>query len=328
MTSSRNLSTWQQAGFTPFTLCRARQLKRFAALCGVLVIAGCATLPKPVPVQEGEADQVRREFTTMLNSQRQCPAALDADVTVTLDNLLWSGTVSGYLRAMAPASLRFEGVNPLGLTEAILAVDGERFTYLSVRNQQVYSGPLTAAVLSRYAPDGLATSMSYYWLLGRIQPGSLGIADVGLDGNDQGYWLELQYATTGKQVMILFDPKQHLVKRHLVLSTHRSIAAELAYEYSRPKPAGTEQSPPQGGTEQSPRPTTAGIEQNPPQGGTEQSQAGSQAAPCELPTRITISKPGNGIMTLAFTKRYPTPALDSTPFQITPPVEYTRTEVQ
>ena len=312
MTLNQNVSTGQQVAYKLTTRSVTRQLSGVTVLCWLLLSVGCATLPRPVPVQDGEADQVRREFRTMLNSQRQCPMALDADVTITVDNLLWSGTLSGYLRAMAPASLRFEGVNPLGLTEAILAVDGEHFTYLSVRNQQVYSGPLTASAISSYAPDGLATSMSYYWLLGRISPGTLGISDIGLDRDDQGYWLDLQYTATGKQAMILFDPKEHLVKRHVVLSAQDSIAVELAYEYSRPRPTPA-------GTEQSPRPTAAGIEQNP---------AASLTETCQLPSRITISKPGNGRLNLAFTKRYPTPALDSAPFRIIPPTEYKRTIVQ
>jgi len=190
---------------------------------------------------------------------------------------------------MAPASLRFEGVNPLGLTEAILVVDGEDFTYLSVRDQQAYTGPLKAEKISRFAPDGLATSMSYYWLLGRIPPGSLGIAGVGLDQNGEGYWLDLHYASSGKRAMILFDPSQHLVKRHLVLGDNESIAADLSYEYGA---------------------------------------AASSTDDCQLPSRITITKQGNGLLSLGFTKRYPTPTLDSSPFRISPPAEYKRTLVQ
>ncbi len=296
---------------------KGNQLSRLSLLGCLLLIAGCATLPRSVPVQGDEGDQIRQEFKAMLRDQRQCPSAVDADVTVTVDNLLWSGTLSGYLRAMAPAYLRFEGVNPLGLTEAILAVDGESFTYISVRDQQAYSGPLKAEKIARFAPDGLATSKSYYWLLGRIPPGSLGIAGVGLDQNGHGYWLDLHYTATGKRAMVLFDPSQHLVKRHLVLGDNDSIAADLSYEY-----------PPQGGTEQSPRPTTAGIEQNPPQGGTEQSQPASKPAACQLPERLTITKQGNGLISLGFTKRYPTPTLDSSPFRIDPPAEYKRTVFQ
>lgn len=272
------------------------QLIRLSCLTGLLLTAGCATLPGSMPVQDGESDRVRQEFKVMLSAQRQCPSAVDADVSVTVDNLLWSGTLSGYLRAMAPAYLRFEGVNPLGLTEAILAVDGESFTYVSVRDQQVYSGPLAAEKISRFAPDGLATAMSYYWLLGRIQPGSLGIAEVGLDQNGQGYWLDLHYAA-GKRAMILFDPSQRLVRRHLVLAEDESIAVELSYEY-------------------------------PPQGRAEQSQSASPEDECPLPTRITITKQGNGLISLGFTKRYPTPTLDSTPFRISPPPEYKRIMVQ
>jgi hypothetical protein len=301
------------------------KIPTYLAILGVLgcllVVSGCATLPKSLPVQDSVADSTRQEFKAMLHDQAQCPAAIDADVTVTVENLLWSGTLSGYLRAMAPDHLRFEGVNPFGLTEGILAVDGQSFTYLSVRDQQAYTGPLTAKELSRYAPDGLATYMSYYWLLGRIAPGSLGVGEVGLDQNGQGYWLDLYYAATGRQAKVLFNPDQHLVKRYLLLNDHGAITADLTYEYPRPTAAGAEQSPRPipARTEKSPRPTAAGIEQN---------QSASPVVACQLPSKITISRPGNGSISLGFNKRYPTPSLDSAQFKLTPPAGYKRIEVQ
>lgn len=264
-------------------------------------------MPKSLPIQAAEADHVRQEFKALLQEQRQCPAAIDADVSVTVDNAVWSGTLSGYLRAMAPAYLRFEGVNPLGLTEVLFAVDGTDFTYLSVRDQTVYLGPLKAEKIARLAPEGLATSMNYYWVLGRIPPGSLGIADIGLDENEQGHWLELRYAPSGERAMILFDAGQHLVKRHLVLSDKDAIVADFSYEYPHPRT-------PQGGIEL--HPTAAATERSP--------SAASPADRCQLPEKMTITKKGNGLIALNFTKRYPTPALDTAPFRITPPEEYKR----
>jgi len=199
--------------------------------CLAAIVAGCAALPRTLPLPDDDASQVRRQFKTMLDEQGRCPAAIDSDVTATIDNLLWTGTLSGYLRAMAPAFVRFEGVNPLGLTEAILAVDGENFTYVSVRNQHAYLGPLKAELLDRYAPDGLATAMSYYWLLGRVPPGSLGIGEVGRDPDGQGYWVDLRYSESGKHSMILYAPEQRLIKRHLVLNGHDAISVDLDYEY-------------------------------------------------------------------------------------------------
>lgn len=261
----------------------------FAGLCCLMfIVSGCATLPKRVPLAEIDASQVRKEFKEMLKDQGQCPAAIDSDVTVTVENLLWSGSLSGYLRAMAPAFIRFEGINPLGLTEAILAVDGENFTYLSVRDQQAYSGPLTAELLGRYAPDGLTTAMSYYWLLGRVPPGALGIGEVGRDPDGQGYWLDLRYAETGKRSMILFAPDQQLIKRHLALNGNDAIAVDLTYGY-------------------------------------QQSEIPSA---CQLPSKISIQGRGNGLLNLSFTKRYPTPPLDRTPFSVTPPSDYKRIVVQ
>ncbi len=263
--------------------------KRFLAGGFLLLAAGCASLPTSVPIQETEADQVRQEFKALLQEQRKCPAAVDADVSVTVDNVLWSGTLSGYLRAMTPAYLRMEGVNPLGLTEAILAVDGENFMYLSVRNQEAYLGSLNAEKIASFAPEGLVIAMNYYWLLGRIPPGDLGIAGIGLDANGQGHWLDVHYAATDERAMVLFDARKHLVKRHLMLNASEAIAADLSYEYS---------------------PATTVVDT------------------CQLPSRIMITKKGSGLITLNFTKRYPTPALDAAPFRITPPAEYKRIVIQ
>jgi hypothetical protein len=242
-------------------------------------------LPKSLPIQDVEADQVRQQFRDMLQEQRKCPAAVDADVSVSVDNALWTGTISGYMRAMAPAYLRFEGVNPLGLTEILFALDGENFTYISVRNQEAYLGPLKAEKIARIVPQGLASSMNYYCLLGRVPPGALGIGEVGLDANDQGHWLDVHYSATGERAMILFDSRQHLVKRHLMLSDNQSIAVDFSYEY-------------------------------PP--------AASPPDSCQLPTTIAITKKGNGLIKLNLTRRYPTPVLDVSPFKILPPEEYKR----
>lgn len=258
-------------------------------LCCFLLSAGCATLPKSLPIDDSEAGRVRKEFNGMLQDQRKCPAVIDTDVSVMVDNAMWSGTVSGYLRAMAPSYLRFEGVNPLGLTEVLFAVDGKNFTYLSVRNQEVYLGPLKAEKIARVAPEGLAISMNYYWMLGRIPPGSLGIGGIGLDAEDAGHWLDVRYSSTDERAMVLFDSRKHLLKRHLMLDDREAVAVDFSYEY--PAPA-------------------------------------AQAVPCQLPSTITIKKKGKGVIKLDFTKRYPTPPLDSAPFRITPPDEYKRIVVQ
>ncbi|MBA3014522.1 MAG: hypothetical protein KKD63_00795 [Proteobacteria bacterium] len=265
------------------------RVRRFVGLCClVFIVTGCATLPKRAPLSDSDAVDVRKKFKVMLNDQRQCPASFDSDVVVTINNLVWSGTISGYLKAMAPAFIRFEGINPLGLTEAILAVDGENFTYVSVRDQQAYVGPLNADLLNRYAPEGLATAMSYYWLLGRIPPGALGIGEVGRDQEGLGYWLDLRYVEGGNRSMILYSPEQQLIKRHLVLNGNGGIAVDLSYDY----------------------------------------QGSEKAADCQLPVKIIIQGRGSGSLTLGFTKRYPTPSLDPSPFSVTPPSDYKRTVVQ
>lgn len=266
----------------------------------LLVGAGCATLPKSIPIQDKDADRVRKEFTVMLREQRHCPPALDADVSLTVDNLLWTGTLSGYLRAMAPDYLRFEGVNPLGLTEVIFAIDGKEFTYLSVRDQLAYSGPLSAKLLARYTPEGMATSINYYWLLGRIPPGALRIGEVTVDENGKEYWLDLYFNATSSWSRVLFNPTEHLLKRNLLLSDRNAINADLLYGYSTSLSTAVSES----------------------------GAVPEKADVCPLPDRVTIKSQGRGLITLGFNKRYPTPRLDSTPFRITPPADYKRIVVQ
>lgn len=259
--------------------------RRFFLLAALLLCSACATLPKTVSIGEGEARHVRQQFMTMLEEQRQCPAAIDADVSLSIDNALWRGTLSGSLRAQAPASLRFEGVNPLGLTEALLAVDGESFTYLSVRQQEAYLGSFQGEKITRFVPDGVALSMNYYWLLGRVPPGELGLGDIGQQPEGQGYWVDIHYLSTDERAMILFDPRQHQVNRHLLLTGHGDIAVDFTYTY----------------------PSLS----MPTEG-------------CQLPSQLTISKRGNGLITLSYTNRYPKPPLDAAPFRLTPPPDYKR----
>ncbi|MDA8161214.1 MAG: hypothetical protein M0T76_10910 [Desulfobacteraceae bacterium] len=267
---------------------RARLEAWFALFC-LWLAAGCATLPRTVPVPESEASSIRGQFKERLRDQGACPAALDADVSVSVRNLLWDGAVSGYLRAMAPDYLRFEAVNPLGLTEALAAADGERFSYIAVREQAAYQGPLSSDFLSRYLPDGLATSLSYYWLLGGVTPGAMNIESVGRDQEGRGYWLDLSYPALGRRTEVLFVPGQpHLLIRSLVLNSHDAVSLELSYVYP---PLAT-------------------------------------PAACQLPAKITIHRPGNGSLVIDFTKRYPTPPLDVSQFRLTPPAGYKRIEVK
>ena len=111
-----------------------------------LFLTGCATLPGGKPVPDMEAAGVRADFYDM-QSRQNCPAGIDADVAVTFYGLLSSGSINGYLMTFPPANLRFEAVNPMGLTENILTTDGRNFSYLLIRQQVAYSGGWPAVKL-------------------------------------------------------------------------------------------------------------------------------------------------------------------------------------
>ncbi len=111
-------------------------------------LAGCATLPKSIPVPESEADQVAAAYNNLLVGQKDCWEVIDADASVVLSNLISKGTIKGYFQAMAPKYIRFEVLNPLGLVEALLVTDGTDFDYLAAREQKAYRGGLDADKLA------------------------------------------------------------------------------------------------------------------------------------------------------------------------------------
>ncbi len=193
-------------------------------LIGVfLILGGCATLPTGRPVPASESADVIRAFYEMQDRDK-CPAGMDAEVTATFYGFLSSGSIDGYLMTYPPANLRFEAVNPLGLIENILAVDGRRFTYLLIRQQMAYTGELDNPEALQYITAGQAASISY-WLLGRL-PAKTRIAGDARRVSSGDYWL-----TQPDSTKILFSAGEQVVKRYVTATAGKHGRLDVSYHY-------------------------------------------------------------------------------------------------
>jgi hypothetical protein len=175
-------------------------------------LSGCAALPVGRLVPDHEAARVLNDFQRWRISQQQCPAGIDAEATVTFYGLLSSASINGYLFAFAPAYLRFEGVNPLGLTENIFTTNGHNYSYLLIRRQAAYTGLMNSDRVREYITPRQAASISS-WLLGRLPTDSHAAAAVRRN-NDGDYWLTLAVHDTagaagGGAARVLFSPDRN-----------------------------------------------------------------------------------------------------------------------
>ena len=112
---------------------------RFIVFCLLLIVSGCATLPRAIPVPEEEGDTIRDSFLASMASLQSCGQGVDADVTVRYNSLLQSGAAAGYFQAKAPSSIKFIAENPFGQPLLALYSNGQRFILLSLPARLVVS---------------------------------------------------------------------------------------------------------------------------------------------------------------------------------------------
>lgn len=265
-------------------------MRLIVGLVILVLLSGCATLPPVVSVPVEESAEVRTAFRSF--SQQQCPSQIDADVTLVLDTLLSKGTMQGYLQALRPAYFRFEGVNPLGLTEIVLAADGTRFTLLVVREQKGYEGRLRAGKIQQYLSPAVAALFNYDWLGARTSP-MIPAELLGKDPDGQGYWLGLAAGQAGGAERVLFDPAAAVIRRRQLLASGQDVAADITYQYS-----------------------DRGFLQALP--------VEPASSACRLPAALEVKSPGNGLVTLTFQEYYPSGDLKPDQFTVPIPHDFER----
>lgn len=206
------------------------------SVCLLTILSSCAGLPPRIELTENNRQLAREAFKAMAAGQHQCNSSVDADVTVTLESRFYSGTMSGYLQAMAPAALKVVGVNPFGQPLVVLISDGHHFSYSLLNESLSYEGETSARAFSRFAPTGFDPTASFYLLIGRLKPGRVEILEISGDREGRGTWVELVHGGDNAHSLVLFDPERQLVLRYLQLSEAGDTVMEISYDEHYPGP--------------------------------------------------------------------------------------------
>ncbi len=206
---------------------------RAAAVVSLLFLlvaaAGCARLPATVDIPARERVAVMARFQDMVAGQMACPCCIDAEATVSFLSIWQKGSLSGYLQAMTPSFVKFVGLNPFGQPLAVFVTDGAFFRFVSVPESREYSGKVAGTTYARYAPEGFLPEHGFYWLIGRLYPGEMKIVEVRHDEEKIGYWFSIKYGN-GTTSMVLFDDKEGVLRRHIVLDADEKRIFNVLYD--------------------------------------------------------------------------------------------------
>jgi|GEM_PF-1990919 len=264
-----------------------RWLYYFLIASQLFIVASCATLPLGEPVSEEEQLAIAQDFQALVDSQQGCMGQIDADISVRFEKLLQHGRINGYLLAMPPAYLRFDGINPLGLTEVIFSTDGHQFTLVTVRKQMAYTGPVTAEKIQQYIPQGFTEDFVY--LLNGLLPNAEEIRVWRVRKQEKGsdFWLDLDYPDSSKTIKVLYRSDTHAIDRIIITPPESKDSVIVSYRYDD----------------------------------------NSLKKSCPEPQSIGVDRDGSGVVIIDFSKRYPVPSLTKERFQVVVPPNYKQVTV-
>lgn len=187
-------------------------------------------LPGTEEISAREKERLILEFRETIAMQQLCNCCIDAQASVSFSSIWQKGTLSGYLQAMSPSSLKFLAVNPFGQTMVIFVTDGNTFRYVPVLQAKQYEGMVNGTTYAKYAPPGFLPEHGFYWLIGRLYPGRIEILDVTHDLRQRhGYWFEISYGN-GTRSLVLFDEEKRELLRHIVISDKDEKIFDVLYD--------------------------------------------------------------------------------------------------
>jgi len=201
----------------------------------MIIIQGCARpILQTYPVDQKETDFVTEAFLSFLQlSGEICNCCLDAEADTSISMSGWfsdhTGKFSGYLQAMEPGYIRFVALNPLGQPWYMLVTDGKTFKSLNIFEEKAYSGSVRSEIFDKFVPAGFEPEVSYYWLTGRLPPVDMQIKAVRRDREKDAFWLQINNAEGAAESMVLFDPEEMLVLRHVLQDELGRLLADVVY---------------------------------------------------------------------------------------------------
>lgn len=217
-------------------------------LSAVLVLVqGCTrTLLHTYPASEHEVESVSKAFARyQMVSQEVCGCCLDAEADAALSVSGWfrnhTGKLSGYLQAMEPSYIKFVAVNPLGQPLFILVTNGNMFQSLNVFEEKAYVGSVNSEMYKKFAPPFFEPEFLYYWLTGRLHPGDMRIQAVMRDRDQDAFWLQINHADSDTDSMVLFDPADLVILRHVIRDERGGQLVDILYADYRALPGNESQ---------------------------------------------------------------------------------------
>ena len=204
-----------------------------------LLFTGCgAKFIQTLPASPQEELTVSAAFQEMLEKQANCGCCLDAEADATISAANWlgkrSGTMTGFLQAMQPSYIKFVGINPLGQPLVVFITDGFTFQSLQVPNSKVYEGDVRSDAFNEYMPAWFEPENGFYWLAGRIKPRNFEIVDIRRDKEKKDFWVQLQYTGSQYRNMVLFDPHEPVVLRHILIDNQEKLHIDVQYADYQP----------------------------------------------------------------------------------------------
>ena len=218
----------------------------FLLAVSFLLLQGCASHMQTYPASEQESQLAISAFTKYKQIyQDECVCCLDAEVDAAVSVSGWfsnhTGKLSGYLQGMEPGYVKFVALNPLGQPILILLTNGKIFKSLNVLEGRAYTGSVNSETFKKFVPPGFKPEFFYYWLTGRLPPGDIEILKVRRDKEQNAYWLQIRYEQSGLDSMILFDPEEFVILRHIVMDARGEHLVDLAYGDYQPAYASEKQ---------------------------------------------------------------------------------------
>lgn len=208
----------------------------FILIASLFFIQGCTrSVLQTYPASELESLNISAAFAKYqktYNEKFMCCLDAEADAAVSISG--WfsdhTGKLSGYLQAMEPGYIKFVAINPLGQPLYILVTDGKIFKSLNILESKAYMGSVHSDTFRKFIPSGIDLEFSYYWLTGRLQPDEMQIAEVLRDSEQKRFWLEIKYVGSSQDSMVLFDPDELKILRHIVRDEKGEHLVDIFYE--------------------------------------------------------------------------------------------------
>jgi outer membrane lipoprotein-sorting protein len=202
----------------------------------LVFIQGCTrSLLQTDPASEQEFELASKAFAQYQEvSADLCGCCLDAEIDAALSVSGWfndhTGKLTGYLQAMEPSYIKFIAINPLGQPLFILVTNGNIFKSFNVFEEKIYLGSVDSKAYKKFAPQGFDPEFSYYWLTGRLQPGEWQPRAVMRDREQDAFWLQINHAESSTDSMVLFDPEDMVLLRHVLRDARGEHLVDITYK--------------------------------------------------------------------------------------------------